>query len=319
VLDGRTLNPGDLDWSPLNEFGRVDIYPETPPGKVVERVKPCQILALNKVVINQDILEELPELEFITMLATGYDNVDIRFATSRGIVVSNVVGYATQAVAQHVFALILHWTNKVSNHASAVRAGKWLRSGDFAYYEGGLAELNGKTMGIFGYGRIGRQVSLIARAFQMKTLVVSSHGPGVYSDESFVDEETLLSASDFISLNTALTPENRKMVNREFLQKMKPSAVLVNTARGDLVDEKALASALSSGAIAAACLDVMQTEPPPSDHPLMSLPNCIITSHMAWTARETRQRLLDEIILNIRAFLRGKPKNVVRPAPDSPA
>ncbi|RME68441.1 MAG: D-2-hydroxyacid dehydrogenase [Verrucomicrobia bacterium] len=309
ILDGHTLNPGDLSWDGVRRLvSSCEIHDRTPAAQIRSRASRADLILTNKCPLTAETIAALPRLRYIGVLATGYNVVDTEAARDRGIIVTNVPDYGTRAVAQHVFALILSLANKVEAHSRAVRAGRWSAHPDFCFWDGAITELAGLTLGIIGYGRIGRAVAGIARAFGLQVIVHSrSRPPG----EESVSLETLLRRSDIVSLHCPLTPETSGMIDAGRLAMMKPTAWLINTARGPLVDETALAAALDAGTIAGAALDVLGAEPPPDDHPLLAAPNCLITPHMAWAARAARQRLLSTVEENLRAFLAGNPVNVV--------
>ena len=314
VLDGHTLNPGDLDWSALEPFGDHAVFPRTPPDQVVARAAGCDAVLTNKTRLGKEQIEQLPALRYIGVLATGYDVVDVQAAKAAGIVVTNVPVYGTESVAQMTFALLLELCNRVAAHAEAARAGRWYESGEFAYYEHPLIELSGLTLGIVGYGSIGQAVARIGAAFGMQIMaaeerVAIASTPELRVPRVSLDE--LFSSADVLTLHTPLTTRTTYLVDAERLSRMKPSALLINTARGALIDEDALLRALSSGALAGAALDVLATEPAPPDHPLLRLPNCIVTPHIAWATRAARSRLLRAAIENLRAFAAGAPRNVV--------
>lgn len=312
VLDGHTLNPGDLSWDALRALGDTVIYERTPPTRVLTRAAEAGIVLTNKTVLDHAVLGRLPRLRYIGVLATGFNVVDVVAARERGVVVTNVPAYSTPSVVQLTFALLLELTHHVGRHAVGVRAGRWARSRDFCYWETPLIELAGLTLGIVGFGRIGRAVAEVGRAFGLKVLVhtrtVPAEAPAVVE---FVSLETLFRQSDVVSLHCPLTPETERLVNAERLGWMKPTAFLLNTARGPLVDETALAAALQEGLLAGAGLDVLSREPPRADHPLLGAPNVIITPHLGWATRAARERLLRSAIENVRAFLRGRPQNEV--------
>lgn len=310
VLDGYTLNPGDLDWGPLEVLGNCRVFPRTKPTQVIERAATAEILFTNKVVLNADTIRNLPALKFIGVLATGYNVVDVEAARERGITVCNVPGYGTQSVAQHTFALILELCHRIGSHSEGVRSGSWSASEDFCYWAGALVELHGLTLGIVGYGEIGRAVGMIGRAFGMHVIATNRSGRPL-QDAECVDLDTLFQRSDVVSLHCPLTQDNTAMINATRLAQMKPTAFLVNTARGPLINEADLATALNEGRIGGAALDVLATEPPPDTNPLLSARNCIISPHIAWATRAARQRLLNITIQNLRAFLAGTPQNRV--------
>lgn len=312
VLDGHTLNPGDLTWDELTELGPCEIFDRTPPGEVAARAANAEIVITNKAIVHRPQIEAMPKLKYIGVTATGYNVVDIEAAKERGIVVSNVPLYGTRSVAQHTFALLLELTQHVGHHAQTVREGRWAGSVDWCYWDKPLIELDGLTMGIVGYGRIGQATARLAEAFGMKIITVPSHsGRRHESNLAVVDLDYLFSESDVVSLHCPLTPETKHLVNAERLARMKPTAFLLNTSRGPLIDEAALADALNSGRIAAAALDVLSMEPPPADNPLLTAKNCLITPHNAWAMRAARARLMKTSVDNVRAFLAGTPQNVV--------
>jgi len=312
VVDGQTLNPGDLSWSKLRALGRVDLYDYSPATEIVERCREAEIILSNKAVLDAGILEQLPKLECICVTATGYNNIDVEAATRRGIPVCNAVGYGSASVAQHAFALLLELTNRVGLHSDSVVRGDWSTQPHFSYHLRPLVELAGKVMGIYGFGNIGRQVGRIARGFGMEVIAYHKHPErDARSWVRFVDLETLFRESDALSLHAPLTDENAGVVNRDRLATMKSGAFIINTARGGLIVEADLREALQNGPLAGAALDVLDTEPPPTDHPFFELDNCLITPHQAWATREARHRLLDISVENVRGFLKGRPQNVV--------
>lgn len=304
VLDGHTLNPGDLSWSALEALGDCTIHAHTPAAEIVARAAGAPIVLTNKTPLSAATLAALPDLRYLGVLATGYNVVDVAAARARGIPVANVPLYGTASVAQHVFALLLELTQQVARHAASVRAGRWSESRDFCYWETPLLELSGLTLGIVGTGRIGGAVARIAEAFGMKVIAARRSG-------GRAELEQVLRAADVVSLHCPLTEETRHLINATTLGWMKPGALLINTSRGPLIDEAALAAALHAGRIAGAALDVLSTEPPPAGNPLFTAPNCIITPHIAWATRAARSRLMGTAIANVAAFLAGKPENVV--------
>lgn len=312
VLDGYTLNPGDLSWEKLREFGDVTVYDRTPPDKVISRSQGAEALIVNKVALDSETMSALPGLEYIGIAATGYDLIELDAAGSRGIAVSNVPGYSGPSVAQGALALLLELTNRVGLHAQGVRDGKWAAREDFSYLEHPVTELFDKKMGVFGYGDTGRRTAGIALSLGMHVLVCTRTIPK--DDESgirFCSREELIRESDVISLHCPLTERTGKMVDEKWLSNMKKTAFLINTARGQLVNEKALDRALREGWIAGAGLDVLDGEPPQAENPLFSAPNCFITPHICWASRESRQRLMHEIGENLSAFVRGSKRNRV--------
>lgn len=311
VLDGYTLNPGDLSWNELQLLGHCTVFDRTDTEDIIHRAKEAQIILTNKTPLTKETIDALPQIRYIGVLATGYNVVDVAAAKHRGIVVTNVPAYGITSVAQTAFALLLELTHRVRLHADLVKYGGWSLQPDFSFWQGELIELAGKTMGIVGFGNIGSEVANIAAAFGMKVIVVTrSNKP---SDErmQFVDLDTLFKTSDVVSLHCPLTGETKHLVNATRLAQMKHTAFLINTSRGALVDEPALADALNNATIAGAGLDVLSVEPPPKDHPLFNAKNCVITPHFAWATRESRQRLMNIAIENLRAFINGKPTNVV--------
>lgn len=311
ILDSYTTNPGDLSWERLGEFGEYTVYDRTPPESVYERCKDCEIVITNKTSLNREVLEKLPKLRYVGLLSTGFNAVDVEYCRERDIPVCNIPGYSTAAVAQMTFAHILSFTNAVDIHSDAVKGGEWSRLSDFCFWKVPLVELLGKTIGLIGFGKIGREAAKLALAFGMNVLVADVNPPEKAERVKAVDIDTLLERSDFVSLHCPLTPQTRGMVDEKFLNKMKSSAYLINTARGPLINENDLACALKNGIIAGAGLDVMSDEPPAGSNPLFDCPNCHITPHIAWAAHETRNRLMGIFFDNIAAFIDGKPKNVV--------
>ncbi len=310
VLDGYTENPGDLSWDWLEALGETSIYDCTPDGLIAERSAGCEIIITNKTPLRRETLEKLPELRYIGLLSTGYNVVDWEYCKEKGIPVCNIPTYSTSAVAQLTFALILEHTNHVALHSDSVMSGEWSNCKYFCYQKSPLAELDGKTLGIIGFGKIGKAVAVIARAFGMKVLAHTNH-PAPFDDVEFVTTDELLAESDFVTLHCPLTPQTEGMVNAEFISKMKSSAVLINTSRGQVIDEQALADALNSGRLAGAGLDVLSAEPPKADNPLLGARNCLITPHIAWAGYETRVRLMDICRRNVEAYLSGSPINCV--------
>jgi len=313
ILDGHTLNPGDLDWSPLKALGTYAVYPRTATSDITERAANARIVLTNKVVLDEQIIAGLPKLKYIGVLATGYNVVDLDAASARDIVVTNIPGYSTDSVSQMVFALLLEMSQQVGHHAELVRSGEWCRSEDFSFQRRPLFELAGKKFGIVGYGQIGRKVAEIARVFGLQVTVATANPDKYKADKGieFADVDTLFGECDIISLNCPLNGETRNLVNTARLMRVKQGTLLINTARGDLVDEKAVAEALHEGYLGGFAADVLSKEPPEEDNPLLSAPNTIITPHIAWATAEARQRLLDIAIANIKAFLAGAPQNQV--------
>lgn len=311
VLDGFTLNPGDLNWAELQLLGKCTIHDRTPIDTIVERAYNAEIVLTNKTVMTKEVLQQLPRLKYIGVLATGYNVVDIVAAKNMGIVVTNVPAYSTMSVAQLVFALLFELTHHVGHHSNEVRNGRWSSNNDFSFWDFPLIELSGKKFGIIGYGNIGKAVAAIADALGMEVLVSTrSLKPSVGSIR-FVDIQTLFSSCDVISLHCALNDETKHLINDQSLSLMKQSAFLINTGRGPLVDEQALADALNSGKLAGSGLDVLSSEPPSIHNPLLSAKNCIVTPHLAWATTAARRRLMKNVVENIRCFINNKPINVV--------
>jgi len=312
ILDGQVANPNDLSWEAIATQGNLKIYPRTTDEQLLDRAKGAAILIVNKRTLKEPILKQLPHLKLICTLATGYNNIDIDAANRLGITVCNAVGYSSPSVAQHVFALLLALINRVDLHNQSVQQNGWANSIDWCYWKSPMMELAGKTMGIYGYGKIGEQVANIALAFGMNVIAVrrSQQAPSNPAVK-LVDLKTLLQESDILSLHAPLSAKNKGIINQSNLDLMKKTAYLINTGRGGLVNEIALKNALESGQIAGAGLDVLSQEPPPVDHLLLGVPNCLITPHHAWATRESRGRLIAIVAENIRAFLGGNPQNVV--------
>lgn len=313
VLDGYTLNPGDLSWDALRRLGDVTVYDRTAPAEVIARAAGAEIVLTNKTVIDRRTIESLPALRYIGVLATGYNVVDTAAARERGVAVTNIPSYSTASVAQLVFALLLAATNGVEHYTAANSAGRWSRNPDFCYWDTPLVELAGKTFGIVGFGHIGSKVAAIAAAFGMRAMALTSKPAdrlpaGV---AKAVDLGELLSSSDVVSLHCPLTPSTEHLINADTLAVMKPSAILINTGRGPLVDEQALADALNCGRLRAAGVDVLSCEPPSADNPLLHARNCYTTPHIGWATVEARTRLMDIAVANVADFLAGTPANVV--------
>lgn len=312
ILDGFVVNPGDLSWDYLREFGDVTVYDRSVGEDVIGRIGDAQIVMTNKTPLTEDVFAACPNLRLVCVLATGYNVVDCEAAKKRGIVVCNVPDYGTAAVAQFTFSLLLELCNAVGRHSESVHSGKWTKNKDFCYWETPQVELAGKTMGIIGFGRIGRAVGKIAKAMGMNVIAYNRSR----SDEgeqigTYVDLQYLLQNADVISLHCPLTAENKEMIDSQAIAKMKDGAMLLNTARGPLIDEGAVRQALESGKFSGFAADVVTVEPIPADSPLLSAPNCILTPHMAWAPKASRQRIMECTQKNIRAFLQGKPINTV--------
>ena len=310
ILDGFTANPGDLSWAELEALGQVTVYERTLPSETVARAAEADMVLTNKVVVSREVMDQLPHLKYIGVLATGYNVVDIEAAHQRGITVTNVPAYSTESVAQMVFAHLLTVTNRTEHYAQENRQGRWSRNADFCYWDFSHMELAGKTFGIVGLGNIGRRVAEIALAFGMKVKAVSSKTTLPAGIEK-VSLEALLATADVLSLHCPLTDSTRHLINADTLAKMKSSAILINTGRGPLIDDQAVADALADGRLAAFCADVLTQEPPLADNPLLKQPNAFITPHIAWASKEARVRLIQVATSNVRAFLSGTPQNVV--------
>ncbi len=311
VLDGYTLNPGDLTWERLLSLVNCSIYDRTAPEAIVAEAAEAELVLTNKAVLSREVIEALPRLKYIGVMATGYNVVDVEAARERGVEVSNVPIYSTNSVAQMVFSHVLHFTARIGDHSRAVHEGRWSASNDFCFWDFPQVELAGLTIGIVGMGRIGRATAKLANAFGMKVLAASRSKIDAPEYVQSVDLDTLFCESDVVSLHCPLTPETEDLVNAARLRMMKPTSLLINTSRGPLIDEAALADALQRGTIAAAGLDVLSSEPPAADHPLLGIDNCFISPHIAWATRSARRRLLDTVVENVAAFLAGQPQNVV--------
>jgi glycerate dehydrogenase len=314
VLDGHTLNPGDLSWAGLEALGELALYARTPAESLLERARGAAILITNKAPIDASSISALPELRYIGVTATGTNIVDRAAARARGIVVSNVPSYGADSVAEHTLSLMLEACKHLAAHTALVRSQGWARQPDFSFSVGEIRLLSQRTLGIVGLGAIGARVAELARAFKMTVLAARRRSGGAGRPQpgvTWCSLDELAQRADFLSLHCPLTEETQQLVNARLLEQMQPGAVLINTSRGGLVDERALEQALRSGRIAGAYLDVLGTEPPPEGHPLVALPNCWITPHVAWASREARTRLMDVSVENVRAFLAGSPANVV--------
>ena len=313
ILDGYTTNPGDLSWDWLGEFAdEYTVYDITPPEKIEERIRDCEIVITNKTRLMKPQLDALTNTKYIGLLSTGYDAVDVQYARKLGIPVCNIPAYSTNGVAQLVFAHILNHTNRIALHDAAVKDGEWQRNGNFCFWKSDLHELCGKTLGIIGYGKIGQAVAQIGQAFGMRILANTAH-PEKYPQAAvdFVSLEELLPQSDFITLHCPYTPSTDKLVNAQFLKKCKPTAFLINTSRGGVVDENALRYALDNGLIAGVGVDVLSAEPAVASNPIAFHEKCTVTPHIAWAAYETRERLMGICRDNLRAFFSGSPIHVV--------
>ncbi|MDD4139473.1 MAG: D-2-hydroxyacid dehydrogenase [Clostridiaceae bacterium] len=314
VLDGYTLNPGDLSWDGLKDLGDVTIHDYTPADQIVARAQDAEILFTNKTPLTAATLAQLDKLTYIGVLATGYNVVDVKAAAARGVAVTNIPTYGTSSVAQMVFALLLELCHHVQLHSDAVRGGEWSASRDFCFWKTPLVELQGKTIGIVGFGRIGRQVAKIADAFGMRVLAQDKfQGPAPdLADFRWAELDELLAQSDVVSLHCPLFPDTAGLINQETLARMKPSAFLINTSRGGLIVDQDLSDALNRNQIAGAALDVLSVEPPPADNPLLKAKNILVTPHISWATAEARARLMGIAVDNLKAYLAGKPVNVIK-------
>lgn len=314
-LDGYTTNPGDLSWDFLNNYAdEVVIYDRTKSEDIVKRAKGAEVLLINKTVLTKNEIDALsPELKYIGLQSTGYNVVDLNAANEHGITVCNIPAYSTNAVAQQVFAFILHFANQVDLHSKSVHDGDWSNCSDFCYWKSPLTELYGKTLGIIGFGSIGSQVAKLAECFGMNVLVSARTKKDLsdYKNTVQTDIDTILKESDYITCHCPLTDETNNLINKENIAKMKKSAILINTSRGPVVDEEALANALDNEEIAGAALDVLKVEPANRNNPLLTAKNCVITPHIAWAGKETRERLISILEQNLKCFLEGKPQNKV--------
>ncbi|MCZ6707984.1 MAG: D-2-hydroxyacid dehydrogenase [Chloroflexi bacterium] len=315
VLDGYTLNPGDLSWDGVEEFGELTVHDRTADDLILERAAGCRFALTNKVPFTSATLDALPDLAYIGVLATGYNTVDVEAASARDMVVTNVPTYGTDSVAQHATALMLELVRQPALHSNAVHAGAWTNNVDWCFALTPMTELSGKVLGVVGIGRIGRALARIGAAMGMTIIAQDEYPPDAATlaglEVEFTDVDDLFRRADVISLHCPLTPETEHLVNAERLALMRPQALLLNTSRGPLVDNQALADALHEGRIGGAGLDVLDVEPPPADNPLLGAPNCVITPHIAWYAQASRQRLMDIAVENLRAFIAGAPVNTV--------
>lgn len=308
ILDGYSLNPGDLDWSPVERLGDVTLFDRTPADKIVERAADADIVLTNKVPFSADTLRQLPRLRFICVLATGYNIIDTEAAARQGVVVANIPAYSTMSVAQMAFAHILNITNHVASYAREVADGKWTNCPDFCFWYSALTELAGKTMGIVGLGNTGMATARIAVAMGMKVVAMTSKSADTLPEGiTPAPLDDVLASADVVSLHCPLTPSTRHLINAASIAKMKPSAILINTGRGPLVDEQAVADALNGGSLAAFGADVLSQEPPRGDNPLLSARNCFLTPHIAWATLEARTRLMSTATENVRQFIAGEP------------
>ena len=312
ILDGKGMNPGDLSWEQLKKIGDISIYDNTPYNQIVERAYDAEIVVINKCTFDKDILNSLPNLKYICESATGFDNIDIVEARNKGIEVSNVKGYSTTSVVQQVFSLILSITNRSEYYSQGVHNNRWTNHDFFTYWDFPIYELTNKTLGLYGYGKIGRKVAEVAKSFGMNVIANRKNiSKGYDQDVSHASLEELFEKSDILSLHAPQTVENTNLVNEKTLYLMKKNAILINTARGKMINELDLRNALDNGVIAGAGLDVLSTEPPLKDNPLIGAKNCMITPHQAWVSFESRKKLMHGVILNINSFIKGNPINVV--------
>lgn len=313
ILDGYTANPGDLSWKPLEEIGEVVIYDRTPPSETVSRAADAEVIVTNKVIISKEVMQQLPKLRYVGVAATGYNVVDLEYASEHGIIVTNIPAYSTMSVAQMAVAHLLNVTNRVALHADSVSKGEWQSSKDFCYWLTPQRELAGETFGIIGLGNTGLATARIVLALGMKVLALTSKTQDVLPEgiTKARDIDDLLTNSDVISLHCPLTADTKHIINKVNIAKMKRNAIIINTGRGPLVDEEAVAEALTEGRIEAFCADVLTQEPPRNGSPLTKAPRCFITPHIAWATGAARQRLVSTVIANIKAFAEGCPKNVV--------
>lgn len=312
ILEGNAVNPGDLSWEVLNQFGQVTVYERTAPSEAAARIGDAEIVLINKTPITAELLDACPSIRLICVQATGYNVVDCQAAKERNVLVCNVPDYGTNAVAQFTFSLLLELCNRVGHHDQTVHEGKWCDWPSFCYWDTPQMELYGKTLGIIGFGRIGRAVGKIANAFGMNVLAYNrSRCPEGEAIGQYVDLDTLLASSDILSLHCPLTQDTIGMINKGTITKMKDRAILLNTARGPLLNEQDVADALRAGKLRGAAMDVVSKEPMAKNNPLLTAPNCIITPHMAWTPIEARQRIIDCTVSSIRGFLSGTPVNTV--------
>jgi glycerate dehydrogenase len=312
VLDAYAMNPGDLNWNALKQLGETEIYDSSSLEETKDRIADAEIVLTNKAVLNKEIIEAAPKLRYIGVMATGYNIVDITATHTRNIIVSNVPAYSTASVAQLTFAFILEMANHTALYAESVSKGDWSKSKDFSYHLKPIMELQDKTLGIIGFGQIGKAVAKIALAFGMKVIASHKHPERDKMEGiTFVDQTTCFRDADIISLHCPLNENNFRFVNKELIATMKPTSFLINTSRGGLINEPDLAEALNNKVIAGAALDVLSTEPPSANNPLLHAKNCLINPHVAWATFESRSRLMDVVVSNVKAFLNGKAENVV--------
>ncbi len=313
ILDGHAINPGDLSWDALRSLGSLEVFDRTSENAIVPRAREAEVLLTTRTPLSAQTLMQLTQLRYVGVMFTGYDAIDLKAARERNVLVTNVPIYGTASVAQLVFALLLELCHHVAVHSAATHAGEWSRSPDFSFWKTPLVELQGKTMGIVGFGRIGRHVAEIAVAMGMHVIAADAgrRDAPTWPGFRWCDVDELMSAADVVSLHCPLLPETRGMINAASLSKMKPGSFLINTSRGPLVIEQDLADALNSGHLAGAAVDVLSSEPPSPDNPLLHTKACIVTPHIAWATKEARTRLIETVVANLRAFLEGRPVNVV--------
>ncbi len=312
ILDRNTVTRGDISFAPIEALGKTQMFDFMPAEQIIHAIGDSDAVIVNKAKITAEVMDACKNLRFVGLFATGYNNIDTEAAKARGIVVCNVPGYSTDSVAQHTFALLLHFASRADDYARSVAKGDWANATAFSYLSFPITELSGKTLGIFGFGTIGRAVAKIALAFGMR-VIAAVRRPQSFEGVEFVDTETLFRESDYLSLHCPLTPETRHFVNRKTLSLMKPTAVIINTARGGVIEEEALTDALNEGRIAGAGIDVLDTEPMRGNHPYLTAKNCYITPHVAWGSIEARTRLVEMVAENIKAFQNGAPIHVVNP------
>lgn len=309
ILDGHAVNPGDLPWDPFKKYADITVYERTTKDLLINRIGSSDAIFLNKITIDENVLSSCPNLKYIGVLATGYNVVDIEAAKKHGVIVTNIPAYSTDSVAQHVFSFILNFTNQVASHNESVKNGDWIKCPDFCYWKSPLMELSGKTLGIFGYGNIGKKVSEIAKAFGMNVICCTrTPKDGMPQAVTF---DQMMKESDFVSLHAPLTEKTKNIINKQSLSLMKPTAYLINTARGGFVVEEDLAECLKNKTISGYAADVLLEEPMNASSPLLNAPNCVITPHIAWAPLETRTRLQNIALENLKAWLNGNPINVV--------
>ncbi len=313
VLDGYTLNPGDMSWDAMGQLGELVVYDRTPADKVIERIDNAEIILTNKVILTKEILDKIPSVKYIGVIATGYNVVDTEYAKELGVIVTNVPAYSTDSVTQMVFAFILEFCHHVGEHNRVVHEGKWTKNIDFSFWDFPLIELKNKTLGIIGFGAIGQKVAKIAETFGMKVLFHSrTIKPELETNTvKSATLERVLAESDFITLHCPLTEQTRELINEDTIPKMKNGAFLINTSRGPVINEKDVAHALNTGKLAGLGADVVSIEPIQADNPLLSAKNAVITPHFAWATEDARERLMDTLIKNIDSFIKGTPVNVV--------